>query len=236
MHPGFMGYPYPPYMYAMMHQSMQYGGLPLPLGGYPHQLQGFPQPQLNLQQKGTRFNIRPGYKAGPWCNPGCLVGLYEDGLGHPTVYAHLLVVVSSSCDISDTTFELSVISNDEVTLLNVDSNALGAFKAGDQNEYLCLSPQGKVTFWDKVCPQSRIFGLALRSKTLFSDTGDLLPDETDGVIGVRAYIDNHIAATITPNMIQPPNRNPSPDEQMNAQMYGMPPQMYGMPPQGNSWR
>jgi len=229
----YMGYPYSPYMYPqLMRPSAPYNGMPMTMGFPPSM--GM---HNNLQQKASRFHIRPGCKPGPWCMPGCLVGLYDDGLGNPTIYAHLLAVVSTSNTVTDTTLELTVIVNDEITLLNVDLSSLVSFKEGDKNEFLCLSPQGKVAIWDKVCPQSRIFGLALRNKTLFSESGDVLPDETDGVVGVRALIDNQIAASMVPKSQIPSNsitRNSNSDEnmssQLSSQLYGMPTQMY------NNWR
>jgi len=231
----YMGYPYSPYMYPqIMRPSAPYNGMPMTMGFPPSM--GM---HNNSQQKASRFHIRPGCKPGPWCMPGCLIGLYDDGLGHPTIYAHMLAVVSTSNTVTDTTLELTVTVNDEITLLNVDPSSLVSFKEGDKNEFLCLSPQGKVAIWDKVCPQSRIFGLALRNKTLFSESGDVLPDETEGVVGVRALIDNQIAASMVPNSQIPSNsqipRISNSDETMSSQLSS---QLYGMPTQQmyNNWR
>jgi len=223
---GYMGYPYSPYMYPpMMRQLMPYNGMNMPMGmptNMPMHMQ-MGQPKVS-----SKYKIRPGYQVGAWCQPGCLVGLYEDGIGQPTIYAILLAVVSKSNTITESTFELTVSLNDEVTLLNVEANSLTLFADRDKNEYICLTPQCKIAIWDRQCPQSRIFGLALRNKTLFSEKGELLPDETDNVIGVRILIDNQIAATIVPNMLQPQN----PSESMSSQ-----PQMYNMNgPMYSSWR
>jgi hypothetical protein len=112
----YMGYPYSPYMYPqLMRPSAPYNGMPMTMGFPPSM--GM---HNNLQQKASRFHIRPGCKPGPWCMPGCLVGLYDDGLGHPTTYAHLLAVVSTSNTVTDTTLELTVIVNDEIE--SIDEN------------------------------------------------------------------------------------------------------------------
>ena len=158
-----------------------------------------------------KYPVRPGKSPGPWCKPGCVVGLYVDGIGEafPSAALALGVVVdqtdtpftadttaATSGDRrsdSATTLQLTVALQGEVTVVfpSHRSADMLRFWKGGKNDYLCVDARGNVGFWDQKSTESRVFGIALWQQTEFTAEGltrglrVMLFPQVDAVLPIR---------------------------------------------------
>ena len=147
-------------------------------------------------------------KGNTWCTPGSVVGVFEDGVGPPSVDALFLAVCAAEPDTlgsipyppdyfttqqptpSFDSHFVAIAVVGEVPVRLTEESDLSKFRSGSSSEYLCVDQSGSVRIWDRVSKGVRVFALALRQHTHFDAEG--YPEVFQGVKGIRSLVSHQV--------------------------------------------
>jgi hypothetical protein len=130
--------------------------------------------------------LRKGATYGNWCQRGCLVGVYKDGIGLPDFDAPSYGIVTSNSierkakaseTLPGTESKSSekFVDNPEdytndseleclragITSMQLPTELATVLMNGTSDEFLCVDPSGVIYIWDQKSSSSRVFAIVL---------------------------------------------------------------------------